>query len=330
MNVATEIPPHAPEVGRARRLLGDYHVTGLFWYRFHCWSMANMPDWTKGLIITTFTTFFFFTILKIRRAIASNLDVVLGRAGFFARQGRIYRTMWTFAWCLSERYERLTTSRPFTVEAEGLEHWRAVAGGTTGFVMVTAHLGMYEVGSMVPAAKEDRHVHLVREPEVDPRAQEFIRQCVRTVESSHYTMHFQTADPLQGMTYLDALRRGEIVAMQGDRPRTGSRTVDATLFGRPIALPSGPAVLARAAGAPMLPVFAIREGRRRCRVIFGPPVTVPRTDDRNADLTWAMGRIAAEVERAVRRAPEQWFVFRELWPGASPRKISVIKHHALR
>jgi len=151
-----------------------------------------------------------------------------------------------------------------------------------------------------------------------PRAQEFIRQSVRAVQGSHYTMHFQSDDPLQGMIFLDALRRGEIVAMQGDRPRTGSRTVDASLFGLPIALPSGPAALARTAEVPMLPVFAIREGRRRCRVIFCPPVHVPRTDDRNADFTWAMGRVAAEVERAVRGAPHQWFVFRELWPETGP------------
>jgi KDO2-lipid IV(A) lauroyltransferase len=314
MNAAERIPPHAPEVGRARRILGDYHVTGLFWYRFHKWAVSTLPAWTLWPITITFTTFFFFTIVKIRRAIASNLETVMGTCGFLERQRRIYKTMWTFGWCLSERYERLTTDRPFQVSLEAIEHWNAVESSDRGFVMVTAHLGMYEVSSMLPTPNGPRHVHLVREPEVDPRAQEFIRQSVRSVEGSHYTMHFQSEDPLQGMIFLDALRRREIIAMQGDRPRTGSRTVNGTLFGRPIALPSGPAALARTAGAPMLPVFALREGRRRCRVVFGPPITVPHTADRNADLTWAMGRIAAEVERAVRSAPHQWFVFRELWP----------------
>jgi lauroyl/myristoyl acyltransferase len=314
MSLPHRVPPHAPKVGRARRVLGDYHVTGLFWYRFHKWAVSTLPAWTLWPITITFTTFFFLTIFNIRRAIASNLEAVLGPCGFLERQRRIFATMWTFGWCLTERYERLTTDRPFDQTIEALEHWNAVASSASGFVMVTAHLGMYEVSSMLPVPNGPRHVHLVREPEVDPRAQEFIRQSVRTVEGSHYTMHFQTADPLQGMTFLDALRRGEIVAMQGDRPRTGSRTVDATLFGRPIALPSGPAALARTAGVPMLPVFAIREGRRRCRIVFCPPVAVPLTDDRNADLTWAMGRVAAEVEGAVRSTPEQWFVFRELWP----------------
>ncbi|HZN54956.1 MAG TPA: lysophospholipid acyltransferase family protein [Candidatus Polarisedimenticolaceae bacterium] len=313
---AVESPPHAPRVGLARRVLGDYHVTGLFWYRFHRWAMASMPDWTKSAIVVVFTTLFFPTIRNIRRAIAANLEAVLGPCGFFERQQRIFRTMYVFGWCLSERYERLVTDASFEVAVEAIEHWREVAASGRGVVMVTAHLGMYEAGSMLPASIDKRHVHLVREPEVDPRAQEFIRESVRSVEGSHYTMHFQTDDPLQGMALLDALRRGEIVAMQGDRPRAGSRTVQGTLFGRPLALPSGPAILARTAGAPMLPVFAIREGRRRYRIVFGPPIDVPETGDRTADAAAAMGRVAAEVERAVRRAPHQWFVFRELWPGA--------------
>jgi lauroyl/myristoyl acyltransferase len=290
----------------------------LFWYRFHKWAVSTLPAWTLWPIIIVFTTFFFCTIFNIRRAIASNLETVLGPCGFFERQRRIYATMWSFAWCLTERYERLTTARPFHQTIETLEHWNAVTSGASGFVMVTAHLGMYEVGSMVPTAHGPRHVNLVREPELDPRAQEFIRQSVRSVEGERYTMHFQTDDPLQGMVFLDGLRRGEIVAIQGDRPRTGSRTVDVTLFGRPIALPSGPASLARTAEVPMLPVFSFREGRRRCRIVFCPPITVPRTANREADLTWAMSRVAAAVEGAVRAAPHQWFVFRELWPETAP------------
>jgi lauroyl/myristoyl acyltransferase len=318
MSVATETPPHAPKVGRARRLLGDYHVTGLFWYRFHQWAMATMPDWTKGLIITVFTTFFFCTILNIRRAISGNLEAVLGSCGFFGRQRRIYRTMWDFAWCLSERYERLTTEKPFEVDAEGLEHWRAVAGSPIGFVMVTAHLGAYEVGSMVPSSREGRHVHLVREPEVDPRAQEFIRRSVAAVESERYTMHFQHDDPLQGVLFLEALRRGEIVAMQGDRPRAGAKLCPGSLFGRPFDFPAGPAALARTAGAPLLPVFAIRRGRRRYRVVFSAPIHVVKTADRRADLSEAVARLGLEIEGAIRRAPHQWFCFRELWPESAP------------
>jgi KDO2-lipid IV(A) lauroyltransferase len=308
-------PPHAPEKGWAARFLGDFHVTGLFWYRFHRWAIASFPAWAIAPVVAVFTSFFFLTLVNIRRAIASNLVPVLGPAGWFERQRRIFRSMHAFAWCLTERYERLVTDRPFAVEVEAAEHWNAVAQSGRGFVMVTAHLGLYEVGSMLASVREARHVHLVREPEVDPRAQAFVRQCMAGVQGTHYTMHFQSGDPLQGMALAEALQRGEIVAIQADRPRAGGRTVAAVLFDRPFALPAGPAALARTAEVPILPVFALREGRRGVRIVFRPPIAVARTANRNADLEEAMRRVAGAIETGIRRAPHQWFVFRELWPG---------------
>ncbi|MCB1036518.1 MAG: lipid A biosynthesis acyltransferase, partial [Acidobacteria bacterium] len=107
---------------------------------------------------------------------------------------------------------------------------------------------------------------------------------------------------------------GEIVALQGDRPRAHSRSVPSTLFGRPTELPPGPVTLARTSGAAILPIFAFRTGRLRTRVIFRTPFRVENTGDRQADISAGIQRIAAEVEWAVRQAPYQWFCFRQLWP----------------
>lgn len=307
-------PPQAPEKGWAHRVLGDFHVTGLFWYRFHRWAISVLPEWAFPPVIAVCTAFFFVALQRIRRAVAANLEAPLGPCGFVERQRRIWRTLHAFAWCLSERYERLATTRPFEVETESIEHWRAVADGGRGVVMVTAHLGLYEAGSMIPATEEARRVHLVREPETDPRAQAFMRESVRGVESAHYTMHFQDGGPMLGVMLAEALDRGEMVAIQGDRPRTGGRTVATTLFGRPFDVPAGPAALARTARVPLLPVFALRVGRRRFRLVFGAPIEVPRTRDRDADFAAASTAMVREIEAAIRRAPHQWFVFRALWP----------------
>lgn len=312
-------PPHAPEPSRAQRLLGDFHVTGLFWYRLHRWAVKTVPEPLLAPLVGFFTFCFFFFIHNIRNAIAANLDVVLGPAGWLERQRRIWRTMYSFAWCLTERYERLVTDRAFEVECEAMEHWHAVANSGRGFVMVTAHLGLYEVGSMLPAGTDTPHVHLVREPEIDPRAQAFIEESVAAVEGAHYTMHFQTGDPLFALTLAQALDRGEVVAIQGDRPRTGGKTALTELFGRPFTLPVGPAVLSRTVSVPMIPVFAIREGRRRFRLVFRPPIETPRTRNRDEDLRAATTQLARELEYGIRRAPYQWFVFRALWRNGSAR-----------
>jgi lauroyl/myristoyl acyltransferase len=310
--VPRETPPHAPEAGWARRLLGPFHVTGVFWFRFHLFGVRILPDWALRVVLAIFTTFFWVVLRKIRAAIAGNLEAVLGPCGWWQRQVRIYRTFRTFAWCLSERYERLSTDRAFAVEAEGLDGWRQLNASGEGFILVTAHLGSWEVGSMLPASQDRRRIHVVREAETDPRAQRFIQDLIRRCGGDLYVTHF-AEDPQLGMAMLDALRRGEVVALQGDRPRAAGRTAELRLFGRPFPLPVGPAALARAAGVPIVPVFVFREGRRHYRCLIRPPIRVPHTGDRQRDLEQALERFAADLEAAIRREPHQWFCFRRLW-----------------
>ncbi len=313
-----ETPPHAPETGWARRLLGPFHVTGVFWFRLLRWGVRTLPFWALRVLQPLFTTFFWIVLRKIRAAIAANLEVVLGPCGWWERQRRIYRTFRTFAWCLSERYERLSTDRVFSVETEGLEAWRETAAVRQGFLLVTAHIGAWEVGSMFPAARHHRRIHVVREAETDPRAQRFIESLIRGRGGELYVTHF-AEDPQLGMNLLDALRQGEIVALQGDRPRTGGRTEEVSLFGRPFHLPVGPAALARAAGVPIVPVFVFREGRLSYRCVIHPAIRVAQRADRRRDVGEALQRFTAGLEAAIRRDPHQWFCFRSLWPGERRR-----------
>jgi KDO2-lipid IV(A) lauroyltransferase len=315
---AAAAAPHAPETGLARRLLGRFHVTGVFWYRFHAWGARHWPSSQMWMAVTFFTTLFFLTLITIRRALARNLEAVLGPCGWLRRQARIYRTMFTFAWCLTERYERLRTARPFVLRAADPERWAEVCGAGGGFILVTGHLGNWEVGSMLPEAARAgaRPVHVVREAEGDPRAQRYISELIRRHAGDLYVTHF-AEDPQLGMQLLDALRRGEIVALQGDRPRAGGRALTLTLFGRPFPLPVGPAALARAADVPLVPVFVFREGRRRYRCDVRPPIRVEPAADRRAGVDQALAGFAAELERAIAAEPHQWFCFRDLWPEAA-------------
>jgi KDO2-lipid IV(A) lauroyltransferase len=306
-------PPHAPETGTMRRILGPFHVTGVFWFRLHGSGIGKLPDWAVGPVIGTCVCFFTVALRKIRRGVAANLDVVLGPCGFWRREARLFATFHEFAWCLSERYERLTTDRPFEASVEGLEHWREACAAETGFILVTAHIGAWEGGSMLPAVHEGRRVHVVREAETDPRAQRFIAELIQKRSGPHYTTHFLDDQQL-GIELMDALRRGEIVALQGDRPRQGGRVVQVQLFGKPFPLPIGPAALARAAAVPIVPVFVFRDGRRRYLCSIREPIRVARSGDREDDTRRALQSFAVELERAIRFRPHQWFCFRRAWP----------------
>lgn len=305
--------PHAPRRGWIARLLGPFHVTGVFWYWLHSLG-ARLPQPLIRFLMPFFVAFFFLSLWSIRRAVASNLEVVLGPCGWLERQRRIWRTFREVAWSHTERYQRLVGSQDFDVDAEGMERWQRATAPGRGAVLVTGHIGNWEMASTLPATREGKRVHVVREEEMDPRAQAFVESRLKRRAGEGYVTHFAAAqDPRLGLELREALERGEVVSLQADRPRRGGRVVETTLFDRPYAVPSGPLALARQAAVPLLPVFVFRLGERRYRVRFGSLITVERGSDRRAEMAAAARELAEELEGAIRFRPHQWFVFRELW-----------------
>jgi KDO2-lipid IV(A) lauroyltransferase len=305
--------PHAPEQGRIRRLLGPFYVTGVFWYRLPYRAVRSgvLSRHTFPVWVALCSTIFWIALWNIRHAIAANLEAVLGPCGFWERQRRTYRTIEAFSWCYGARYEQMVHPGRFQVQVDGVEH--IPTDPARGVIFVTAHLGQWELSSHLASHGLQRPVHVVREEEMDPEAQRFIESLVREMSSEGVTTHFASDDPVLGIALAEALRRGEVVALQGDRPRVNGRTHTAQLFGRPMPLPVGPQALARATGAALLPVFSFREGRYAYRVVVRPPIPVARTRDRDADVAEAVQRLAGEIEWAIRRAPHQWFCLRRLW-----------------
>lgn len=298
------VSPHAPDVGSWGRRLGQFHVTGVVWYRLQLLAARILPRWLLLWVAHVSTVCFFPALHRIRKAVGSNLEAVLGPCSWWDRQRRIYRTFHTFAMCQVDRWARVAGRLEIRSTFEGLEHWNELARRGGGLVIVTAHVGNWEAGSLLPAALEGRTSHVVREPEIDPRAQAMQERLLRG--NDRHQVHFADGDSGLAFLLLRAVRDGGIVALQGDRPRASGRTVGVSLFGRPFDLPQGPLVLARTAPAPLLPVFVFRASVGEDRVCFRAPIAVD-------DLPTAAHRLAAEVEWAIRRAPHQWFCWRRLW-----------------
>lgn len=307
------VHPHAPDLGWSRRLLRSWHVTGVVWFRSCYW----MTTWARGpvlaFVVNGFTVGFFFALRRIRRAIAGNLEPVLGPCGFWERERRIFRTMNSFAWCYAERYLQLHSPHRFGIDVEGGERLEAIPRGE-GLLFVTAHIGHWETASHLMPAGVDRVAHVVREEELDPRSQAYMRGLLERHGHARYTTHFATDDPGLAIELAHALRQGHAVALQGDRPRTGGRSFPATLFGRSMPLPVGPAALARAASVSLIPLFSFRTGPCQYRVSVRDRISVRADGDRDTAIREATDQLAREIEWAIRREPHQWFCFHELWP----------------
>ena len=111
---------------------------------------------------------------------------------------------------------------------------------------------------------------------------------------------------------LRALQRGEVVAIQLDRSAPGQVTKDIDFFGRPAPFQVGPFHLARAAGVPVWPVFAVSEARRKYKFLPSKVYRIPRRASEET-LQKTVEEVVGFFEEKVRQYPLQWFQFRDFW-----------------
>ncbi len=305
-------------MSRLRRLLGPFYVTGAFWYRFATLAPRVLPGWAFVPVTMAFGFFFYCALFNVRQALIHNLAVVLGACGYWKSRYRGLRSLINFSLCFGDRYERLARPDRFRVIVDNEDHWRDVSRGEGGIILVTAHIGAWDVLSQMAPSDLARRVHVVREEEIDPAAQEVMARFVREHGHSNCVTHFASDDLTLGLKLKEALDRGEIVALQGDRPRIGSRIVKVSLFGREVSLPAGPAALARLAGVPLVPVFCFREKHYLYRVAFRSPIRVSATGDRAAAIAAATRSLGREIEWAISERPYQWFALGRVWPDQPP------------
>lgn len=111
---------------------------------------------------------------------------------------------------------------------------------------------------------------------------------------------------------LDALRRGELVGLMGDRDIQGTG-VCTDFAGRCVRLPRGPWELARRTDALVLPVLTRRAPSGRLTLYVEEPYRVERKGDPESDIRKAVERWAVILERHIRREPGQWAVLEDFW-----------------
>lgn len=302
------INPQAPPTGVGARLLGRFQLVSAFWMRA-AFQLARMPDFATTLMLYPTILVIWATCSGIRRTLGENAEWVHGRRlGWFARQRFALRTLAQFARCFAERNEWLLFARwgRFRHEFTGLENWEASGASHGAAILLTAHFGGWELGSLAPVAAAERRLHLVRERERSPQMQELFARALEAHGVRDYMTHF-AGDPRLVLELLAGLRDGDLVALQGDRPRRDGQVLEVELLGRPYSLPLGPFLLAHLTSAPLLPVFNFRTGRRSYRMRICRPIFPRGKCDRATSLRELSRRYVEELESALGEAPEQWF-----------------------
>ena len=189
-----------------------------------------------------------------------------------------------------------------TIDHRGWDNFLRAEKQGKGVIVASAHLGPIPVvGQMLNAYGYEVVLSIETERS----------ELQRAINRKRASMGLQFAFVENPFPVFRAIRQKKIFGLLADRAVTGVGERVA-FFGRPALLPSAHIVLGLRTGAPVVPAFSGRENGK-LSASFEPPIEIPQTGDREADVREGVRRWGEVLERYIRKAPEQWAVFERFW-----------------
>jgi Kdo2-lipid IVA lauroyltransferase/acyltransferase len=194
-------------------------------------------------------------------------------------------------------------------EHNGVEHVREVLKRGKGAIIITAHIGNWELGGVL-MSKLGFPILAVALPHKHKWVNALFNE-----QREHSGM--PVVPPTVAVRRcLEMLRANQSIALVADRD-FGPHGLEMNFLGRPTLLPKGPAVLSLKTGAGIVPTFLIRNPDHTFTISFAPPVYPPFVDDQTTVgdevLKGIINQYIKAIEDKIRQHPSQWLMFREFW-----------------
>lgn len=197
------------------------------------------------------------------------------------------------------------------IHLDGLEHLHAAMSAHGRALLLTAHLGNWEILCAAHRLTEYGLSIVVRPldaPWLDAVADRLRRRTGVDVIDKRGALR----------PVLEALRRGRMVGILMDQNAARREGVFVEFFGHPASTSRSIALLAVRTGAPVVPIFARRGTGADHTVVIRPALKAPAANDPEAAIVELTARCTTEIEAAIRKAPEQWLWSHDRWRTRPP------------
>ena len=235
-----------------------------------------------------------------RRTLETNLAHALALPPSDPRVGRLVRRevlnearrSADLLWALGRPEELIRTT-----VVEGIEHVRDALARGNGVLLVSAHLGGWEVATALPRV-------FVPVPTTAIVTDDWIAWAADGVRARAGLGRLYDTEPVARAARL--LRAGEAVLVLGDYAKSSMRTYPVRLLDAVAELPAGAVSLARICAAPIVPFAVLPLGPRRWRVEIEPPLLPPTRDSGRAGELELLQRLADRWTAQLRTHAEHW------------------------
>lgn len=203
-------------------------------------------------------------------------------------------------------------SGKFTFEFEGEEYLHQMANTGKGGIILGGHAGNWEIaGHLLKRVK--RSVHIVMYDGERSNIKEILEEV--TGKRSFNIITIKDNDLSHVFTISEVLKKGDLIAMHGDRFREGSRIHTCNFFGRDAKFPLGPYYIASQYNVPVSFVSTMKETNSQYHFYATPPIEIlsKNREEKNEQIINTSTLYAKELESKVRQYPLQWFNFYNFW-----------------
>jgi KDO2-lipid IV(A) lauroyltransferase len=206
--------------------------------------------------------------------------------------------------------DRQKVERAFSFE--GLQNLESALARGNGAIVVTAHIGNWEMGGAALAVLGYK-LHVVAGIQFSNSLSEHVKDVKRK-------LNIDVVSPEEGYRALfRALKDNELVVLlvDGDVYANGLKL---DFFSKPARVPSGAAALALKTRAAIVPGYVKREGPLHFRMHVGEPVFPVQTGNKAEDVEKLSRQILSRVESYIEENLDQWCIFRDIWAPQSKQE----------
>lgn len=257
----------------------------------------------------------FFVDVRHRRIVSRNLRFAMPEMGPSWAERTTRKVFQNAAITFLEILQIAVLSQKDILEKiriKGEEHFSALKQREAGAIIISAHLGNWEMAHIFGACYLNEPLMLIAR-KVNP---DFLNRRINSVRSRFGSKVFDKKSALPKMAR--ALKDGKILGILIDQGTKSTEGVEVTFFGKRTTATPVAAILAQRYQVPVVPAFCFRRKDGGLEIVVQPPLNLYETDNFSSDIVRNTQLMTNIIEQAIRAHPEQWFWFHKRWKRHYP------------
>jgi KDO2-lipid IV(A) lauroyltransferase len=245
-----------------------------------------------------------------RTAAEFNLRLAFPELPASARRQILSRMVRNLGWMAVE-FARMPRYLRGNIESviilEGFEHFTAAERRGRGVLLLTGHMGAWELAPFAHAVFSNP-IHFLIRP-IDNTMVDALVNRYRCASGNRPIKKNESARAL-----LRIVNAGGVVGVLADQNTIPTEAVFVDFFGIPASTTTGVARLARRTGAAVVPAYTYWDSKlAKYRLCYEPALELPSTDNEQTDIRDYVARFNHVIEDYIRRFPDQWFWVHRRW-----------------